>query len=374
MISAGLETAADLRCAFEALNGGSSIFDFKIIGEPKVATGAHGVSGYCLSMWIIAKAPGDQDWDGLLLPCTLLHPETIAVEERGGVKFCQPIFTAPCEKPRAQRVLTDGVNVRWFIPQITGGLVKIPELENPFSFPEAAIAWRCGGADDTYLPPPPRTKRRRDQREKVSKARAGADNGTFDAIAHHLNTSWGPRSLRGWCEGIGLRLSAHGALTAHAEEAAKVGPAALIPKLLSAKPPCPTVVMAACREARCKTLFCQYLIGATDARGKLIVSRRIRSAAEAGLPPSPTRAGARQNPGKGSPGASVPVDGGGWQVATSRGKKAKVAEHAGPASLAPTQKQRPTLSFDGLSPAATLRGMAIAPGGTGEGGDACDLT
>ena len=112
MISAGLETAADLRCAFEALNGGSSIFDFKIIGEPKVATGAHGVSGYCLSMWIIAKAPGDQDWDGLLLPCTLLHPETIAVEERGGVKFCQPIYTAPCEKPRAQRVLTDGVNVR----------------------------------------------------------------------------------------------------------------------------------------------------------------------------------------------------------------------------------------------------------------------
>ena len=55
------------------------------------------------------------------------------------------------------------------------------------------------------------------------KARAGADNGTFDAIAHHLNTSWGPRSLRGWCEGIGLRLSAHGALTAHAEEAAKGG-------------------------------------------------------------------------------------------------------------------------------------------------------
>ena len=224
----------------------------------------------------------------------------------------------------------------------------------------ACACCRCCGAVDCW---------------KVAEGPPLADNpalpiyhGIFNAIARHLDDSWGPRPLRGWCEGIGLRLSAHGALAAHAEEAAKVGPLALIPKLLSAKPPCPTVVMAACREARCNTLFCQYLIGATDARGKLVVSRRIRSAAEAGLPPSPTRAGARQNPGKGSPGANVPVDDGGWQVGTSRGKKAKVAERAGPA------KQRTTLSFDGLSPAAQLRGMAIAPAGTGEGGDACDLS
>ena len=55
-------------------------------------------------------------------------------------------------------------------------------------------------------------------------------------------------------------------------------------------------------------------------------------------------------------------------MGTSRGKKAKVAERTGPA------KQRATLSFDGLSPAAQLRRMAIAPAGTGEGGDVCDLS
>ena len=128
---------------------------------------------------------------------------------------------------------------------------------------------------------------------QVFRARADSDNVIFDAIAHHLDDTWGPRALRGWCEGIGLRLSAPNALAAHAEDAAKVGPVALIPKLLSAKPPSATVVTAACREARCNTLFCQYLVGTADARGKLMVSRRIRSAAEADLPPSPSRASVR---------------------------------------------------------------------------------
>jgi len=187
----------------------------------------------------------------------------------------------------------------------------------------------------------------------------------FDAIAHHLDDTWGPRALRGWCEGIGLRLSAPNALAAHAEDAAKVGPVALIPKLLSAKPPSATVAMAACREARCKTLFCQYLVGTADARGKLMVSRRIRSAAEADLPPSPTR-------------ASVPADDAGWQAVTARGKKAKTVQGAGPS--APVPKPRPSLSFSGLSPAATMRGMAIAPsadageGGTSDGEGRVDLT
>ena len=107
-----------------------------------------------------------------------------------------------------------------------------------------------------------------------------------------------------------------------------------------------------------RTLFCQYLVGTADARGKIIVSRRIRSAAEAGLPPSPTRAGAHQNPGNGSPGAAVPADDLGWsvvRVVTFRGKRAKAAESAGPSGLTPTQKQRTTLSFDGLSPAAAVR-------------------
>ena len=142
------------------------------------------------------------------------------------------------------------------MPQITGGLVKIPE---DMHFSADTLAWRGGGANDINLPTYPRP-------HAPSAAATSARRST-----RHERGPTPPRSMRSRSpstplgarapytggakvSAIGLRLSASGALTAHAEEAAKVGPNAFIPKLLSAKPPCPTVVMAACKEARCNML------------------------------------------------------------------------------------------------------------------------
>ena len=75
-----------------------------------------GISGYCITMWIISTdAPTETAADpahfgGLLLPSTLLHPSVIALvdKEGGGGKVTQPLYTAPCADLRAKRIVHDG--------------------------------------------------------------------------------------------------------------------------------------------------------------------------------------------------------------------------------------------------------------------------
>ena len=68
----------------------------------------------------------------------------------GGVT--QPLYTAPCADLRAKRIVHDGTSVRWTLPALAGGIVRIPST--PLLDLHIApnwTAWRMGGANDTYL-------------------------------------------------------------------------------------------------------------------------------------------------------------------------------------------------------------------------------
>ena len=111
-------------------------------------------------MWIIpTDAPPEAAADpahfrGLLLPSTLLHPSVVALVDKagGGGKVTQPLYTAPCADLRAKRIVHDGTTVRWTLPALAGGIVRIPST--PLLDLHIApnwTAWRMGGANDTYL-------------------------------------------------------------------------------------------------------------------------------------------------------------------------------------------------------------------------------
>ena len=147
--SAGMELYADLCATIDTLNGNgkfgaqaigdgpspitlhpikSYIPTFLHVGEPVPTSGPMGISGYCITMWIISTdAPAETAADpahfgGLLLPSTLLHPSVIALvdKEGGGGKVTQPLYTAPCADLRAKRIVHDGTAVRWTLPTLTG--------------------------------------------------------------------------------------------------------------------------------------------------------------------------------------------------------------------------------------------------------------
>ena len=104
-------------------------------------------------MWII-RATADADpertaadpeqFRGLLLPAQLLHPATIAVvdKEGGPGKITQPLYTHTYADLRAVRIVHDGVSVRWTVPALAGGIVRIPStpLLDPFIAPNS-LAW-----------------------------------------------------------------------------------------------------------------------------------------------------------------------------------------------------------------------------------------
>ena len=102
-----------------------------------------GISGYCITMWIISTdAPPETAADpahfsGLLLPSTLLHPSVVALVDKdgGGGKVTQPLYTAPCADLRAKRIVHDGTTVRWTLPALAGGIVRIP------STPPGHLLW-----------------------------------------------------------------------------------------------------------------------------------------------------------------------------------------------------------------------------------------
>ena len=227
--SAGMELYADLCATIDTLNGNgkfgaqaigdgpspitlhpikSYIPTFLHVGEPVPTSGPMGISGYCITMWIISTdAPTETAADpahfgGLLLPSTLLHPSVIALvdKEGGGGKVTQPLYTAPCADLRAKRIVHDGTAVRWTLPTLTGGTVRIPStpLLNLHIAPNSA-AWRMGGANDTYLAPARRgsTENRADQRKIQKARRTTADPDMMDVVIATLDDAWGPRRLKG---------------------------------------------------------------------------------------------------------------------------------------------------------------------------------
>ena len=86
---------------------------------------------------------------------------------------------------------------------LAGGIVRIPStpLLDPHVAPNS-LAWRMGGADETYLAPPRResSRNRADQRKNAGKARYTADSNMMDAIAATLNKQGvgSPGRLKGW--------------------------------------------------------------------------------------------------------------------------------------------------------------------------------
>ena len=108
------------------------------------------------------------------------------VDKAGGGKVTQPLYTAPCADLRAKRIVHDGTSVRWTIPTLAGGIVRIPStpLLDPHVAPNS-MAWRMGGTDETYLAPPRResNRNRADQRKNAEKARYTADSNMMDAVA-----------------------------------------------------------------------------------------------------------------------------------------------------------------------------------------------
>lgn len=168
-------------------------------------------------MWLIPTAAGanfddSAVWAGLLLPSLLLHPSRIDVVKENGKHLTQPAYTAPVSSPRAERLLVDGVNVKWVVPPIAGGIVSLGEAAElrPPHFPQGAIAWRAGGATERY-PAPSKygtTDKRKEQRKIQHKNRSRADGPMLEAVAKVLNDAWGPRELKGWCEPFSLRLCA----------------------------------------------------------------------------------------------------------------------------------------------------------------------
>ena len=86
----------------------------------------------------------------------------------GGVT--QPLYTAPCADLRAKRIVHDGTSVRWTLPALAGGIVRIPSTPLlDLHIAPNSTAWRMGGANDTYLALPRRdsTAHRADQRKKA---------------------------------------------------------------------------------------------------------------------------------------------------------------------------------------------------------------
>ena len=166
-------------------------------------------------MWIIRTdadpsriAADPEQFRGLLLPAQLLHPATIAVvdKEGGPGKITQPLYTHTYADLRAVRIVHDGVSVRWTVPALAGGIVRIPStpLLDPF-IALNSLAWRMGGADDTYLPPLRPSKKHADQRQSKGKARRSADSDVLDTVTTTLDTAWGPRQTKGWCEDVALK-------------------------------------------------------------------------------------------------------------------------------------------------------------------------
>ena len=121
------------------------------------------------------------------------------VDKEGGPgKITQPLYTHTYADLRAVRIVHDGVSVRWTVPALTGGIVRIPStpLLDPFIAPNS-LAWRMGGADDTYLPPLRPSKRRADQRQNKGKARRSADSDVLDTVTTTLDTACGPPPNQG---------------------------------------------------------------------------------------------------------------------------------------------------------------------------------
>ena len=209
------------------------------------------LSGYCLTMWVIptaavtasggnpAAAADPASFRGLLLPTKALHPSAIAIiTNESGKKVTQPLYSHPCTDPRATRLVHDGVTVRWTVPALAGGLVCIPDTpELAPLFRPRSLAWRAGGADETYLPPPRRKDARKDSKERTAASRRSADQNLLDALATTLNEAWGARNLGGWCEQFALRFAAPGALAEEAAAAQLTDPVAHAKKMLNTRPP-----------------------------------------------------------------------------------------------------------------------------------------
>ena len=227
-------------------------------GEPQTSSTTHGVSGYCLTMWVIPTAavtaaggnpavaadPASFRRDSSYLPTKALHPSAIAIiTNEGGKKVTQPLYSHPCTDPRATRLVHDGVTVRWTVPALAGGLVCIPDTPElaPLVRPRS-LAWRAGGADGPYLAssPPHATIPWERARTPATGPRPPGGRPTknfLDALATTLNEAWGPRKLGGWCEQFALRFAAPGALAEEAAAAQLTGPVAHAKKLLNTRPP-----------------------------------------------------------------------------------------------------------------------------------------